>query len=363
MAAWRASAQGAKVIAFEESTPAHRFSSSVGGSRIFRTINCEGPHYIRLAQYSAQVFRELESQSGQELLLTTGALIIGTAQDSFFSTYLASARESRLGYELLNPALLRSRFPQHMILSDDQGLLDTTGGVIRPEKTIAAAIAAARQHGAHFCLATAAHPLSGKDSPVTVLAGNQHYRAQSILLATGAWPTVSTLPITCERSTLEWFPAKPGTHFGPSNFPPFLRSSHGLSAWGIPDIDSLGVKIGRSGGREILDHPDENRRRVPMKDPTYSAYVRQALPGLSPQSTHQQSCFTARTPDGRFIIDQDGSVTYCLGLGGNGFKFAPALADAAVSLALSGYTSLPVAQFAADRFAPSERPQMSRGRN
>jgi len=77
LSAWRLAARGARVIGFERFHPGHDRGSSHGDTRIFRTAYFESPEYVPLVQRGRELWRELEEESGQELLTLTGGLAIG----------------------------------------------------------------------------------------------------------------------------------------------------------------------------------------------------------------------------------------------------------------------------------------------
>ena len=150
MTAWQAAARGASVVAFEQFGLAHSRGSSHGGSRIFRMILFEGREYVPLARASLEQWRRLERESGQELLTTTGGLVIGTDGGEIVADALASAEAGGVEHELLAVDELRARYPQHAAFDDDVAVYEPGAGALRPEAAIRAAAGLAADAGAEI---------------------------------------------------------------------------------------------------------------------------------------------------------------------------------------------------------------------
>src|SRR5579859_7759699 len=117
-AAYHLARRGRRVLGLEQFTPAHDRGSSHGRSRIIRQSYIEGPQYVPLLLRAYELWRELELQTGHELLRITGGLMIGRPESATVAGSLASAREHGLRHEILDAAELRRRYP---ITPDDAG--------------------------------------------------------------------------------------------------------------------------------------------------------------------------------------------------------------------------------------------------
>src|SRR5437660_940620 len=71
--AWWLARAGVDVVVLEQFEAGHTRGSSHGASRIFR-LAYDDPSYVRLAQASLPLWRELEEDAGEPLLDTTGSL-------------------------------------------------------------------------------------------------------------------------------------------------------------------------------------------------------------------------------------------------------------------------------------------------
>ncbi|HWP72406.1 MAG TPA: FAD-dependent oxidoreductase, partial [Gemmatimonadaceae bacterium] len=76
-AAYQLARRGLSVVAIERHEPGHDRGSSHGLSRIIRLAYFEHPSYVPLLQRSFELWRELEADSGEQVLHVTGGLDIG----------------------------------------------------------------------------------------------------------------------------------------------------------------------------------------------------------------------------------------------------------------------------------------------
>src|SRR5712692_5800549 len=119
LSAWRLAARGARVIGFERFRPGHDRGSSHGDTRIFRTAYFESPEYVPLLQRAYGLWRQLETETGADLLTSTGGLAIGPPDGALVSGVLASARENGLAYRLLDVEEMKSLYTQHRLESGE----------------------------------------------------------------------------------------------------------------------------------------------------------------------------------------------------------------------------------------------------
>src|SRR3990167_10924480 len=81
-ALYQLSKSGAKTIGIDKFSPPHNFGSSHGDTRIIRQAIGEGYLYTPFAMRSYEIWRELEAQTGLDLLTTCGGIIMASKSDS-----------------------------------------------------------------------------------------------------------------------------------------------------------------------------------------------------------------------------------------------------------------------------------------
>src|SRR4051794_37703442 len=78
-ALYRLAKRGARVLGIDRFSPPHDRGSSHGDTRITRLAIGEGVHYTPLVQRSHEIWREIEAETGADLLTQCGGLVISSA--------------------------------------------------------------------------------------------------------------------------------------------------------------------------------------------------------------------------------------------------------------------------------------------
>ena len=73
---WHLARLGAKVLGIDRYKPPHEFGSSTGETRLTRAAVGEGVEYSPLALRSNEIWREIETTTGQTLFVQCGCLTI-----------------------------------------------------------------------------------------------------------------------------------------------------------------------------------------------------------------------------------------------------------------------------------------------
>ena len=179
--------RGKRVLGLEQFTSPHDRGSSHGRSRVIRQAYYEDPAYVPLLLRAYELWRELERNSGAQLLTITGGLMLGTRESAVVAGSLRSAREHGLPHELLDAHEIRKRFPQFAPDADTVALFEKNGGAVRPEEAVRAHLDQAARRGAelHFEEEVTSWKVSGSGVRVTTARGN--YEAGQLVIAAGPW--------------------------------------------------------------------------------------------------------------------------------------------------------------------------------
>src|SRR5215471_2150126 len=100
-AAYHLSKTKSKVLVIDRFNPPHEFGSSHGQSRIIREAYFESPVYVPLVQQAYRLWHRLEEESGKQLLLMTGGLMLGMPDGKVIHGAIRSAKAHHLPYEYL----------------------------------------------------------------------------------------------------------------------------------------------------------------------------------------------------------------------------------------------------------------------
>lgn len=336
--------RGLSVVGLDRFGPTHRRGSSHGESRLIRSLYHEGPGYVPLLRNAYQGWRALQEESGEELLLETGVVAVGSPDGRLVGGCLATAAEHDLDYRELPGEELRDRFPAFRLPPGRTAVLDPAGGVLRADECLSAFRAGARRDGAELRFDERVLEWSRSEGDLRVETDAGSLRAGALVVAAGGWSAdlvgETRLPLTVERQSTHRFAPSAGEPCGPDRFPGFLlergreeraegrREGGEALAYGIPDL-GRGVKVALHHGGQEADRPDGLRREV---DPDEADRARRAveplLPGLGRSARDSSVCLYTNTPDGDFLLDRlerEPPVLLATGFSGHGFKFAPAV--------------------------------------
>ena len=143
--AYQLARRGVRVLGLDRFAPPHDRGSSHGETRITRQAIGEGDQYVPLALRSHEIWRELEAETGEQLLLSCGFVAIDSAggraathgRPGFTARTVAAARRFGITRELLTPDELMRRHPAFRLAGHEQVYYEPGGGLVFPERCIA----------------------------------------------------------------------------------------------------------------------------------------------------------------------------------------------------------------------------------
>ena len=198
--AWSAAARamasrGRSVVLVEALEPGHRRGSSHGSARIFRRAYPD-PLYVRLTGQAQVLWRQLADEAGEELVTATGALDYGPALPEKMYEILS---EFGVPAELMEAEAAAERWPG-MSFGLDPVLFHPYGGVIDPERAMAAMRGIAAACGAQICYGSPVLRIEADGAGATVYTADRSWRAPAVIVAAGAWlgPLLGGL-VRCRR--------------------------------------------------------------------------------------------------------------------------------------------------------------------
>ncbi|GAA3783298.1 N-methyl-L-tryptophan oxidase [Streptomyces phyllanthi] len=357
-AAYHLAARGRRVLGLERFGPAHNLGSSHGGSRIYRQAYFEDSAYVPLLLRAHELWEKLAVDSGREVFIETGGLMIGRESSAAFAGTLDSARRWDLDHEVLTAADIRRRFPTFRPAAEDVGFHERRAGVALPEATVTAHLELAQAHGAelHFAEGVLGWEADGPGRKAWVVTDRGAYTADRLVIAPGAWAS-KLLPdlgvnVTVERQVMYWFQPESGVG-------PFSADRHPVYIWEDPDgtrIYGFPALDGAEGGAKVAffrkgvpSDPDSLDRRIhPDEITAMSEYLRTRIPTLPGSFLKAAACMYANTADEHFVVSQHPDhprVTVACGFSGHGFKFVPVVGEILADLATEGTTKHSIALF------------------
>ncbi|MFP5072366.1 N-methyl-L-tryptophan oxidase [Pseudonocardia nantongensis] len=358
MAAWRLAEAGADVIGFEQYGVAHDRGAAGGESRLFRAAYHEGSEYVPMLRRAREMWVELTRTSGRPLFTPTGCLSIGLPDTEPMRNVRASVEEHGLEHETLDPDALAHRFPQHAPAAGEIGILDTAGGMLRPELAVLTAAERARAAGARLLERTPVLALEPENDGVTVVTAERTWRARRAVVTTGPWvrELVPSAEVTPKPIVLTWFAPIDARAYRPEVFPAFIRDTDGHHLFGCPVMDGVSVKAGVADVWPPLPDARALTRDLPenaLAPVTHS--VERFLPGLHPSPIRHEVHLDGYTTDRTALVGPvpgTPQVIVLCGFSGHGFKMAPVFGSIAADLALHGGTGFDIVRMDPARFTP-----------
>jgi len=355
-AAWCLARSGLHTVLLEALSPPHDQGSTHGESRVIREAYFEGPAYVPLVRRAYALWEELERGAGDTLLHRTGALMLGAEGSVVVVGTRRSAEAHAIPHEVLSAAEVARRFPALRPPPGMVGVLEERAGVLRVEACVRAQIAAARKAGAELRIGERYLGFTPGPDGLEVQTGGGVVSAGALVLALGPWlpEALPSLPLTVERQVMAWFAPPEAAAVRPGALPVHLwETPEGRRFYAVPDLGT-GVKAALHHEGETTD-PARVRREVDAADvEPLRALLDRYAPGCAGRFERGVTCLYTNTPDQDFIVDRlpgEGRVVVLSPCSGHGFKFAPAVGEAAAALVRGEEPAVPLEPFAISRFA------------
>ena len=325
---------GARVLGIDRHHPPHDLGSSHGETRITRLAVGEGSQYVPLVKRSHELWREIEAETGETLLVQTGMLLVGADRavalhgaDDFLAATIAVAREHDVGHEVLGVDEVRARFPQFALSGTERGAYYEPGaGYVRPERAVAAQLELARRHGAELRLGERVTE-AGRTH---VVAGGERLAAGAVVLAVGPW-VGDFVPerFRVHRQVFFWFEANEQLDGMPIFIWELGRGPDDF-VYGFPPVDGT-VKLA-SESYASPTTPDACARDVGDEEIArfHRQFVAGRVPGVGNRCVRASTCLYTVAPDRGFVIDElpdRPQVLLASPCSGHGFKHSAAIGE------------------------------------
>lgn len=306
---------GVDVVLLERFPLGHARGSSHGRSRIFR-FSYPDRRYVRMAMEALPLWREVEEDAGEELLVTTGGLDFGPVVTDHAEALGAEGAR----FDLLDKADVAARFP---FLRPPEGtaLFQPDAGFVRADRAVAAFVRTAASAGAEVVEERPAVALRVEGGDAVVETEEETYRAPVAVVTAGGWarallgPAGIDLPVRPTRETVGYFA---------------LDESLPVPAvveWNEPAGYALrsprqGIKAGEHGTGPDTD-PNDEGTPDPAALERLGRWVRSRFPDADPEPHLAETCIYTNTDDESFVLERHGPIVVGSACSGHGFKFAP----------------------------------------
>jgi len=364
--------RGVNVVGIDRFSPPHDQGSTHGETRITRQAIGEGIAYVPLVLRSNEIWKELEAETGERLLVQNGCLIVeasnpvgnGTVRAAFLRRTQEAAQAYGIAHEILDSAEIRRRYPQFTPREDEIGYFEPGGGYLNPERCVAVQLERARALGATTQLGTRVVSVTPDGDGVRVVTDRGEILAGQAIVSAGSWaPTLLGPPFKAllapSRQVMHWFEVEPDYARPWAESPVFIWS-HGSSPndffYGFPSLSGSNAIKTAGEQYDAFIHPDEVERTV---TPAESVAMRKEhlagrVQGLRPDAVRAVTCLYTVTPDSNFLIDrhpESHRILVVSPCSGHGFKHSAAIGEVAAQWVLDGSSVIDVSAFALSRFS------------
>lgn len=316
---------GRKVVLLEQFSPGHERGSSHGRTRIFR-FSYRDAGYVRMAQESLELWRELERDRGEQLLTTSGGVDLGRGIEA----NAAALQECGAAFEMLDGREVARRFPSLSPPLAEPALFQPDGGVIAAERSVAAFLGAAVGSGVELIDRCRVTELDVTGDRVKVRTDGACFETPVVVVTAGGWarPLLATagieLPVRVTRETVAFF------ELDGAPPPPLVE-------WGEPSVYSLpSPGQGIKAAQHIAGPETEADRDGPPSASSVevvSGWIQRRFAGVNPAPHRVETCLYTNTQDESFIVERRGPVVVGSPCSGHGFKFAPLIGQRLANLA------------------------------
>jgi len=367
---WLSRELGSSVLGLEQFRLGHDRGASQDHSRIIRLAQHQS-EYAALAPHAYGAFYEIEDESGVQVLLKTGGLVIEAPDERDpekvgtrnVDGYVDAFEEYGFDYELLDPAELMRRWPQFRLQGSERAIFQKDSGLVDARKTNAVHIALARARGAAVLDETPVRAVRPNGEGVEVVTDGRTYLADRVVVASDAWTnevlkeTGTRIPLTITQEQVTYYATPNLREFSPERFPVFMW--HGAdNFYGFPVYGEVATKLGQHMGG--LAKPVTARTRTFEPDPVrierYRDFLERYIPGFLGPELYTKTCLYTIPPDQNFVIDtlpEHPQISVAIGAG-HAYKFAGLIGRILSELALDGESTFPIEAFRLERAAVSD---------
>jgi sarcosine oxidase len=333
--AWHLAKRGKKVLLVDEYGPANALASSGGESRIIRMGYGADELYTLWSQNSLVQWKKLFAGTQPPLFHETKVLWLAGEDDSQLRRTATVLRHCKIPFEEFDQAALKKKYPQVSFEDIRTGILETTSGVLMARRAVAAVAEAAVGLGVEYRCAQILKPAGSGRQEAVVTRHGERIAAGEFVFACGAWlgkvfPEVLGSRIFPSRQEVFFFGIPAGEkRFAPPALPTWLFQEDLF--YGMPDLESRGLKIAYDGHGERVDPDTQSRIATPAMTEMARTYVARRFPALKDAPvTETRVCQYENTSNGDFLIDRHPgmeNVWFVGGGSGHGFKHGPAVGE------------------------------------
>ena len=306
---WALKRRGHEPVVYEQFTVGNDHGSSHGRSRIFRLAYAED-EYVRLAQESLGLWRELEGETGETVVELNGLVeVVQSLEESTAHTL----ERCGVAWERLERAEAEERYPIR-VPEGSFVVVQPEAGIVRADRALAA-----------FA--------QGLDVREGSRVRPDELDADAVVVTAGPWVNElleDPLPVKVTRETLAYFRPEGGRPI--PSVVSFKPGRHTHEMYSLHD-PKHGLKVGahHAGPEADANVPGEPEPELIER---IAAWANSTYRLADPEPVGAETCMYTTTADESFILERRGRIVVGSPCSGHGFKFAPAIGERLAALAV-----------------------------
>ena len=355
---WLSRQAGDQVLGLEQFRLGHEYGGSQDHSRIIR-LSYDDPAYAALTPFSYIAWRELEAESGVQVVFQTGGLVFGPGNmgaDSEVKRYETAMRRQGIPFEILSATETMRRFPQFNLRADDEVIYQAYSGFVDPRKANAVHITLARGRGATILDETQMERIEPEGDGVMLKTSAGDFHCKRLVITAGGWTNKVLevlgvhLPLIVTEEQVTYFATPRLRDFSPERFPIWIW--HGEDVfYGFPVYGEVATKAGQDLGGDVVTVDTRTFKPNPRPLEKLENFLAERIPDFLGPQLYTKPCIYTMPPDRGFVIDalpDLPQISLAIGAG-HAFKFASLIGLILSELALQGYSSYDISAFSLSR--------------
>jgi sarcosine oxidase len=310
-----------------------------------------------MAKSAYEAWETLEVESGEQVILRTGGIDLASPSSVIgLDAYRNSMKAAGVPFEELDARDVMKRWPQWRLPGDVVGLYQAQSGIAMAARANRAHRSIAIENGATIIDTAPVTSIREVNGEVEVIAADKEYRAETLVVAAGAWTNRLLshvgveFPLDVTLEQVVYLDPLDGPAFHPSRFPIWIWMDVPCF-YGFPIFGEPAVKVAWDRCEVVTDADTRTFHPDPEVTTAIKAFTDQHLPTANGGVRLAKTCLYTLTPDRDFVIDRvPGTEHIFTAIGaGHAFKFASLIGRLLCDLSQDGSTDLDLSPFAADR--------------
>ena len=357
---WLSRQAGDRVLGLEQFRLGHDYGGSQDHSRIIR-LSYDDPAYAALTPFTYITWKELEAESGIQLVFHTGGIVFGPSdmgEEDEIERYAAAMRRQGIPFEVLSATETMRRFPQFNLRADDKVIYQAYSGFVDACKANAVHTTLARGRGATVLEETQVEQIEPKGEGVLLKTSAGDFHCKRLVITAGGWANKLlenvgvNLPLIVTEEQVTYFATPHLRDFSPERFPVWIW--HGEDVfYGFPVYGDVATKAGQDLGGDVVTVDTRTFEPNPRPLEKLQNFLVERIPDFLGPQLYTKPCIYTMPPDRGFVIDTLPNlpqISVAIGAG-HAFKFASLIGLILSELALEGHSSYDISAFSLSRAA------------